>query len=967
MASRRSHLTLIFLLVVALAGVALLGVPGSPWHRSLKQGLDLQGGLEVVLQAEPKKGEVLTAAEMDNAVAIMQTRVNGLGVSDPVITKQGSNQIVIELPAVHDAAQAAKIIGQTAQLELYDLTPSLLGPSIDAAENPVANTSLFDLLDLVQTGQKGAPSAYYVFSSRTKKLIAGPDQTIAALKRDPVVLKLVPLKAKTVTVKIKATKATKGKKATKATTKTEVVGPGKTTAGFPAGYQVLTVPGEAVVIECDSTIAVACPGLASSPAPGVSYYYLFKHGIIPGDSENPYPQMTGKDLNLSGTQADVDPNGGGPIVTMQFTGHGNTAFHNITRLEAQRGQTLGVQQSFAIVLDDQIYSFPTIDYTKYADGIDPTGTGAQITGLQSQSEANHLALVLQTGALPVKFVTVERSDVSATLGKDSLRQARNAAIAGLIVVALFLLLLYRFLGLVAVIGLAVYSAFMYGAILLLGVTLTLPGFAGLILTIGVAADANVVIFERIKEEARAGRSVRASIAAGYAKGFRTIVDANVVTAITALILFAVATAEVKGFALMLLIGTGVSLFTAVAATRALLGLLAGFRWFQDPRFMGATAKDIPRWQRIDVVTRRRLYFILSIVAVALSVGAIAVKGLNLGIDFKGGVQMTLTTPKPVSLTTVRKDTSAIGISDAVVQGRNKQFGADSYESFQIRIKKLQTSEQDKLTSELTKSIHAGNISVKNVSASFSRQILNGAILAILVSFVLIAVYVTIRYRWRFAVPILRTLGNDIPIVMGVYAISGREVSADTVAAILTILGYSVYDTIIVFDRVRENMRLMPKASISTIVNVSVSEVLKRSIVTSTITLLPIVALFTLGGSTLRDFAFAIMVGIVVGAVSTIFIATPILSTLLERDPEYAGRRGEVFEAKVRARVLRQAEKAAADEPTPTLKGELEEAVHDVEHAVLGVEHALGAAVESEEAKRARRRQRRQSRPHGRPR
>jgi SecD/SecF fusion protein len=967
LASRRSHLTLIFLLVVALAGVALLGLPGSPWHRSLKQGLDLQGGLEVVLQAEPKKGETLTSAEMDNAVAIMQTRVNGLGVSDPVITKQGSNQIVIELPAVHDAAQAAKIIGQTAQLELYDLTPSLLGPSIDGAENPVANTSLFDLLGLVQTGQKGAPSAYYLFSSRAKKLIVGPDQTLAALKRDPVVLKLVPVKPKTVTVKIKATKATKGKKATKATTKTKVIGPGKTTPGFPAGYQVLSVPGDAVVIECDSTVAVACPGLTNSPAPGVSYYYLFKHGIIPGDSENPYPQMTGKDLNLSGTQADVDPNGGGPIVTMQFTNQGNKLFHQITREEAQRGQTLGVQQSFAIVLDDQIYSFPTIDYTKYADGIDPTGTGAEITGLQSQSEASHLALVLQTGALPVKFVTVERADVSATLGKDSLRQARNAAIAGLIVVALFLLLLYRFLGLVAVIGLAVYSAFMYGAILLLGVTLTLPGFAGLILTIGVAADANVVIFERIKEEARAGRSVRASIAAGYAKGFRTIVDANVVTAITALILFAVATAEVKGFALMLLIGTGVSLFTAVAATRALLGLLAGFRWFQDPRFMGATAQDIPRWQRIDVVTRRRLYFILSIVAVALSVGAIAVKGLNLGIDFKGGVQMTLTTPTPVSLTAVRKDTSAIGISDAVVQGRNKQFGADSYESFQIRIKKLATAEQDKLTSELTKSIHAGNISVKNVSASFSRQILNGAIIAIIVSFVLIAVYVTIRYRWRFAVPILRTLGNDIPIVMGVYAISGREVSADTVAAILTILGYSVYDTIIVFDRVRENMRLMPKASISTIVNVSVSEVLKRSIVTSTITLLPIVALFTLGGSTLQDFAFAIMVGIAVGAVSTIFIATPILSTLLERDPEYAGRRGEVFEAKVRARVLRQAEKAAADDPAPTLRGELEDAVHDVEHAVHGVEHAIGAAVESEEAKRARRRQRRQSRPHGRPR
>ena len=211
--------------------------------------------------------------------------------------------------------------------------------------------------------------------------------------------------------------------------------------------------------------------------------------------------------------------------------------------------------------------------------------------------------MLQTGALPVQFKTLEQTDVSATLGKDSLKQAQRAAIGGLIVVALFLLFLYRFLGLVAVIGLGIYAAFMYAAILLFGVTLTLPGFAGLILTIGVAADANVVIFERIKEEARAGKSVRAAIAAGYAKGFRTIVDANVVTAITALILFAVATASVKGFALMLLIGTAVSLITAVAATRAMLGLLAGFRWFENPSFMGAHHSQRGAFLQIDFMKR----------------------------------------------------------------------------------------------------------------------------------------------------------------------------------------------------------------------------------------------------------------------------------------------------------------------------------------------------------------------------
>jgi SecD/SecF fusion protein len=348
------------------------------------------------------------------------------------------------------------------------------------------------------------------------------------------------------------------------------------------------------VITCSAKSAVVCPGEKTAtglPPSGKTDSYLFKHGAYPNDRYGPYPNMKGTDLSLSGTRADVDPNQSpSSVVLMQFTKHGNKAFHTVTKNEAIRGSIAGTPQHFAIVLDGAIRSWPQIDYKQNPQGIDPTGSGAQITGLASYSEAKNLALVLQTGALPVNFVPLERTDVSATLGKDSLKQARNAAIVGLIVVALFLLLLYRFLGLVAVIGLAIYGAFMYAAIVLLGVTMTLPGFAGLILTIGVAADANVVVFERIKEESRAGKSVRAAIAAGYAKGFRTILDANMVTAITALILFAVATAGVKGFALMLLIGTVISLITAVAATRAMLGLLAGFGWFQNPRFMGASAR-----------------------------------------------------------------------------------------------------------------------------------------------------------------------------------------------------------------------------------------------------------------------------------------------------------------------------------------------------------------------------------------
>ena len=249
--------------------------------------------------------------------------------------------------------------------------------------------------------------------------------------------------------------------------------------------------------------------------------------------------------------------------------------------------------------------------------------------------------MLQTGALPVEFVTLDQTAISATLGKDSLNEAKKAAIVGLFLVALFLLVFYRFLGLIAVLGLGIYAAFLYAAILIFNVTLTLPGFAGLVLTLGVAADANVVIFERIKEEARAGRSIKAAIQTGYTKGFATIVDANVVTAITALVLFAVATSSVRGFALMLLIGTAISMLTAVLATRAFLSLLAGSKFLDNPKVIGTSGGGIRPWLKIDFIGRRRLWFGISATVIAVSVLALGIRGLNLGIDFKGGTQIAL--------------------------------------------------------------------------------------------------------------------------------------------------------------------------------------------------------------------------------------------------------------------------------------------------------------------------------------
>ncbi|HEU5245324.1 MAG TPA: protein translocase subunit SecF, partial [Gaiellaceae bacterium] len=573
------------------------------------------------------------------------------------------------------------------------------------------------------------------------------------------------------------------------------------------------------------------------------------------------------------------------------------------------------------------------------------------------------ALVLQSGSLPYQFNQISRTEVTATLGKSSLHQAIWAAIAGLAIVALFLLLLYRFLGLVAVVGLAIYGLLYYAAILLFNVTLTLPGFAGLILTIGVAADANVVVFERIKEEVRAGRSVRAAISAGYGKGFHTILDANVVTVITAMVIFLIAVADVKGFALMLLIGTVISLITAVAATRALLGLLSGFRWFDNPRFMGAHGQQTAKWLQIDFMRRRYLWFGISGVVILAGAIALGVRGLNLGIDFKGGTQITFKTHQALSTGDVQSFMAQHGQRDAVVQGQGSALHS-KFTDWQVRTKALKGNEQTDLTQTLKSDLGAYGSGVKNVSGTFGHQIAIDAIYGIIVSLLLITIYIAIRFELKFAMPVILAMLHDIAVTVGVYALVGKEVSVATVAAVLTVLGYSIYDTIIIFDRIRENVPLMRRSPFATIANVSLWETIRRSLATTFITLLPIICLEILGGATLKDFAFALIVGVTSGAYSSIFFAAPLLTIWKEREPDYARRkaqaaaaeaplpgdgRGAVLDTGTSALVA--SEEALAAEPTPEL-----------------VDVVTAAPSEpSAQARREKRRQRRRSRPHGRAR
>jgi SecD/SecF fusion protein len=379
--------------------------------------------------------------------------------------------------------------------------------------------------------------------------------------------------------------------------------------------------------------------------------------------------------------------------------------------------------------------------------------------------------------------------------------------------------------------------------------------------------------------------------------------------------------------------------------------------------MGATGQGIPRWLRLDYIGKRRIWFAFSGIVVAVSIAAIVIQGLNLGIDFRGGTQLTFRTPEPTSLEEVRDQAARIGQAGAVIQGRGASVDGN-YTNFQIRTESLTIEEQNTLEQELSSAVEATSFGAKSVSESFGRQIANSALLAIVVSLLLIVGYISFRFQWKYSVGVLVALGHDVLITVGVYALTGREVSTATVAAVLTVLGYSIYDTIIIFDRMRENVPLMRRASIRVIGNVSLWEVLPRSLSTTFITLLPVAALYFFGGDTLKDFAFALLVGIGFGAYSSIFLAAPLVAALKQSEPEFARRRDDLGALAGIESVGGLLDDEDVDEAAEVEEEEPSEERRVLEAPVAPVEPAVGGSAAS---KRERRRQRRASRPHGRAR
>ena len=445
------------------------------------------------------------------------------------------------------------------------------------------------------------------------------------------------------------------------------------------------------------------------------------------------------------------------------------------------------------------------------------------------------------------------------------------------------------LGLVATVALIIYAIFLFALVKLIPITLTLPGIAGLVLTLAVAADANIVMYERIKEEVRAGRSVPSAISAGYSKALKTIIDANVVTIGVAFILFTLATAGVKGFAFTLGVGTLVSLFTAVLATSAILGTLARTRLLRRPSALGVNPKEKAGW-KFDFMGNSRWFFSFSGMILAVGAIAIATLGLNFGIDFESGTRMTTPLEQPASVDDVRQTLEPLGYGDAKIQEVDDPELGDNV--VQIAVPQLEPGQVTEVEQALDADfgVAGDEFSATSVGPTFGEQIARTATLAVIASLLLISLYIGFRFEFKFAIPVLIALAHDLLITAGVYALFDREVTTATVAALLTIMGYSLYDTVIVFDRIRENVPRMPRATFSQIANRSMSEVFTRSLATSFVVLMPVGSLLLFGGETLKDFAFALLVGVASGAYSSIFIATPVLVEWKEREQTYMRRR-----------------------------------------------------------------------------
>ncbi len=562
--------------------------------------------------------------------------------------------------------------------------------------------------------------------------------------------------------------------------------------------------------------------------------------------------------SLVDAQPGFDSQNSQSIVSFRFDTRGSIIFGEIT--------SANVGQRFAIVLDNQVITAPVIQTAI-------TGGSGQISGSFTPESANDLAVLLRAGALPATLDIIEERSVGPSLGADSVQAGLLAGLFGAAAVVVFMVLAYGKFGLFANVSLMLNIVLVLGALSMLGATLTLPGIAGIVLTVGMAVDANVLIFERIREEMVGGRSVHQAIEAGFKRAMGTIIDANVTTFIAAAVLFFLGSGPIQGFAITLALGILTTMFTAYFVTQFTIG--RWYAWRRPKTLKVQLVSLVPEGTKIPFMAWRKVAIGLSVIAMVASMGLFGFQGLNLGIDFKGGSAVEVQALEgEADIADIRARLGDLGLGDVQVQG----FGTP--EDVLIRVEAQEggdTVQQDAVrlvTDALSQDYDIRRVEV--VGPTVSGELAIAGTIAVVVAIFAVLLYIWFRFEWQFAVGAVIALVHDVILTIGLYALIGFEFNLSSIAAILTIVGYSLNDTVVVYDRVREYLRKFRKMKVTELIDLSINSMLSRTVLTSFTTVLALMALVVFGGEVIRGFTISMTWGVVVGTYSSIFIAAPIL-------------------------------------------------------------------------------------------
>ncbi len=785
--------------------------------KTMTLGLDLQGGSHILMQVdEPALREERLDTLQDDIRAILREAKIGYRFS-----KQGDQAILVNIRDPQDLPAA-----ETALEPLTaPVSAGLFGQAtVDEVEmSETSNGAL--LMELTNSGLRNSTShavtqSIEVIRKRIDEL--GTTEPVVQRQGDDRVLVQVPGLDDPQRLKDligQTAKLTFHMVSQEATAQEVLTGGGR------------APPGTEILYEED----------IDPPTP----YLIERRALVDGES-------------LTDAQAAFDQQTGEPIVTFRFDTKGATRFCQVT--------TANIGRPFAIVLDNSIISAPVI-----RDAI--CGGSGQISGNFTPDTANDLAVLLRAGALPAKLDFIEERTVGPGLGADSIEAGQTAAIVGAIAVVVFMVVAYGFLGVIANVALIANIGLIIGLLSIIGATLTLPGIAGIVLTMGMAVDSNVLIYERIREERRNGRNLIQSFDAGFKHALATILDANITTLIAAVILFYLGSGPIKGFAVTLAIGVVTTVFTAYTFTRLVVSV-----WVRrsrptelPPRLMGI----IPENTNIAFMKGRRFAFPASAAAVVASIVLFFAVSLNFGIDFKGGTLIEVQSHAgPANISEIRSTLGDLNIGDVQVQ----EFGSDTDVLIRVESQGIsdnaEQSVEAKVRAALSDTYDFRRVEV--VGPTVSGELARAGTIAVIAALLAIMVYIWLRFEWQFALGAVIATLHDVVLTIGMFAVLRLEFSLASIAAILTIVGYSLNDTVVVYDRVRENLRKYKKMAIPELLNMSINQMLSRTILTSVTTLLALFSLYFLGGEVLASFTFAMIFGVFVGTYSSIFVAAPVL-------------------------------------------------------------------------------------------